>query len=86
MQHPRDRTEEFARLSQAIQDMDNLVARRDLTRMLKTAQQLEIELSKELVNCRRLGRLTNDYQRIEYRLDEQLRQTGKWLTMALLKF
>lgn len=86
MQHGQDRTEQFDRLAHAIEDLDNLLARRDLSRMLKTARGLETELSKESVNCRRLGRVTDSYLRIELQLDEQLRQTSKWLTMALLKF
>lgn len=59
--------------------------RKDLERMLGVATSTWTELDKELVICRRLGRYTAAYQSLEDRLEDQVKSTGKWLTLALLK-
>jgi hypothetical protein len=86
MQHQQSHRSEIDKIGDRVSDIENLLARKDLTRMLKHAEGLLVELDRELVNCRRLHRYTNEYDRLEGQLLEQLRQTSKWLTMALLKF
>ena len=86
MQHRQALAQEIVSLEARVREIEHTLARRDLERMLAHAKGLETKLDRELVNCRRLGRYTNDYHKLETETQEQIRQTGKWLTMALLKF
>mgnify|MGYP003350111718 CR=1 FL=1 len=58
--------------------------RRDLRRMWDHSQDLLTELSRELVNCRRLNHWTRQYQELEAELILQQRTIDKYLTLALL--
>ena len=86
MQHRQNYPEQFDQLGNRIAEIDNMLARADLGRMINHAQDIWIQLDKALVDCRRLNRYTLEYEHIEAALVEQLRQTSKWLTLALLKY
>jgi histidine ammonia-lyase len=86
MQHRQNYPEQFDQLANRIAEIDNMLARADLRRMINHAQDIWIKLDKALVDCRRLNRYTLEYQHTEAALVEQLRQTSKWLTLALLKY
>ena len=86
MQHRQNYPEQFDQLGNRIAEIDNMLARADLGRMINHAQDIWIKLDKALVDCRRLNRYTLDYEHTEAALVEQLRQTSKWLTLALLKY
>ena len=86
MQHRQNYPEQLDQLRNRIAEIDNMLARADLRRMINHAQDIWIQLDKSLVDCRRLNRYTNEYEQTEAALVEQLRQTSKWLTLALLKY
>ncbi len=86
MQHRQSLAREIDSLEARVREIEHPLARKDLERMLAHAKDLAVKLDRELVNCRRLGRYTNDYHKLETETQEQIRQAGKWLTMALLKF
>jgi hypothetical protein len=86
MKHRLGLSVEIDKLDDKLQVVEHPLARKDLARMLSHARILHNQLDRELVNCRRLGRYTNDYHKLEIETQEQIRQTGKWMTMALLKF
>ena len=73
-------------LTQRVISLDNMLARKDLIRMLGVARKLSLSLDRELVECRRLHRYTAHYDQLEVHLVEQIRTVGKWLTWAHLRF
>lgn len=85
MQHRvGDWTSQIEYLRARINQLDHPIKQRDLSRLLATASALYVELDRELVNCRRQGRYTGEYLKLEEQLREQLRVVSKWLTWALL--
>ncbi len=77
---------ELDQLADHVSSMDNMLARRDLGRMLNAARNIATDMDRELVECRRLNRYTSKYVQLESKLEEQLRTISKWLTWAHLRF
>ena len=73
-------------LDRRVRRLDNLVARRDLVRMLAHARALYTELDQRLVESRQRRTYTADYDRVERELLEQLQTVERWLVWALLRF
>lgn len=61
-------------------------AQRDLDRMYANCCKTCDDLSRESVECRRLGRVTPKYTEIEARLQQEIKQYEQWILMARLRF
>ena len=87
MQHRKPSlAEAIEQLDRRVRRLDNLVARRDLVRMLAHARELYTELDQRLVESRQRRTYTADYDRVERELEEQLQTVERWLVWALLRF
>jgi hypothetical protein len=58
--------------------------RLDLKRMYKAVEKVNIELSKEAINCRRIGKITPKYNELLTKFDEILRHLEQYVTFSIL--
>jgi uncharacterized protein (UPF0262 family) len=66
--------------------LSNAVARSDMLTMCNTSYDIATELSRELVECRRRGKLNAHSQTLMTRLDESIDNVEKMLTYATLRY
>ena len=59
-------------------------ARRDLSKMYDNIMRLNTERDKALVECRRLSRVTTEYQNKQKELEVALENLEQYITMAIL--
>ena len=64
----------------------NAEARADMLTMCNTSYDIATELSRELVECRRRGKLNAHSQTLMTRLDESIDNVEKMLTYATLRY
>jgi hypothetical protein len=64
----------------------NAEARADMLTMCNAAYDIATELSRELVECRRRGKLNAHSQTLMTRLDESIDNVEKMLTYATLRY
>ena len=58
--------------------------RRDLLRMFHHCAAVNTELSKEAINCRRVGKITIKYSNLAQELDELVSNLEQYVTFAIL--
>ena len=61
-------------------------AREDMARMINPVRVIAQELSQELVECRRLRRMTSRAQTLEAKLQDSLHNAEKMLMYARLRY
>jgi hypothetical protein len=61
-------------------------AREDMARMINPVRDIAQELSQELVECRRLRRMTSRAQTLEAKLQDSLDNAEKMLMYARLRY
>ena len=61
-------------------------AREDMARMINPVRAIANELSQELVECRRLGRMTARAETLEAKLQDSLDNAEKMLMYARLRY
>ena len=61
-------------------------AREDMARMINPVRVIANELSQELVECRRLRRMTSRAQTLEAKLQDSLNNAEKMLMYARLRY
>jgi hypothetical protein len=61
-------------------------AREDMARMINPVRAIANELSQELVECRRLRRMTSRAQTLEAKLQDSLSNAEKMLMYARLRY
>jgi hypothetical protein len=61
-------------------------AREDMARMINPVRVIAQELSQELVECRRLRRMTSRAQTLEAKLQDSLNNAEKMLMYARLRY
>ena len=61
-------------------------AREDMARMINPVRVIANELSQELVECRRLGRMTSRAETLEAKLQDSLDNAEKMLMYARLRY
>jgi hypothetical protein len=61
-------------------------AREDMTRMINPVRAIANELSQELVECRRLRRMTSRAESLEAKLQDSLDNAEKMLMYARLRY
>ena len=66
--------------------LPNAEARADMLTMCNAAYDIATELSRELVECRRRGRLSAHSETLMTRLDESINNVEKMLTYATLRY
>ena len=66
--------------------LSNAVARSDMLTMCNASYDIATELSRELVECRRRGRLSAHSETLINRLDESINNVEKMLTYATLRY
>ena len=66
--------------------LPNAEARADMLTMCNASYDIATELSRELVECRRRGRLNAHSQTLINRLDESIDNVEKMLTYATLRY
>ena len=66
--------------------LSNAEARADMLTMCNAAYDIATELSRELVECRRRGKLNAHSQTLMTRLDESIDNVEKMLTYATLRY
>jgi len=66
--------------------LHNAKARQDMLTMCNAAYDIATELSRELVECRRRGRLSAHSETLINRLDESIDNVEKMLTYATLRY
>lgn len=72
--------------SEQISGIKNRQARRDLLKMLRTADSALTQLDMESVECRRLGRVTAKYQDFETKATQLVDNLEQHLTLARLLY
>lgn len=72
--------------NQLISRIPNARAQRDLRRMQNVVRGLQILLSQESVNCRRLKKTTTRYQEIHQKILDQQDNLEKHIMMARLMY
>lgn len=58
--------------------------RRDLSKMYNNIMSLNNERDKALVECRRVGRITGEYEKKQLELELALKNLESYITMAIL--
>lgn len=76
--------ESFRELEARIAGVKNYRSKKDLLQMARTCENLVTDLSKEAVTCRRLKRLTPEFNSISERFIEAVRNLEELATFALL--
>ena len=66
--------------------LHNATACRDMMTMCNAAHDIATELSRELVECRRRGKLSAHSETLINQLDESIDNVEKMLTYATLKY
>ena len=66
--------------------LSNAVARSDMLTMCNASYDIATELSRELVECHRRGKLNAHSQTLMTRLDESIDNVEKMLTYATLRY
>ena len=66
--------------------LPNAEARADMLTMCNASYDIATELSRELVECRRRGKLNAHSQTLMTRLDESIDNVEKMLTYATLRY
>ena len=66
--------------------LPNAEARQDMLTMCNAAYDIATELSRELVECRRRGKLNAHSETLMTRLDESIDNVEKMLTYATLRY
>jgi hypothetical protein len=61
-------------------------AREDMARMINPVRVIALELSQELVECRRLRRMTSRAETLEVKLQDSLDNAEKMLMYARLRY
>jgi hypothetical protein len=73
-------------LSRQTQRFKSYEAREDLDRMINAAQAVAQNLSRELVECRRLHRITARAQTLEIKLEDLLANAEQMMVYAQLRY
>ena len=58
--------------------------RMDMRKMHRAAEKMLTDCSKELVSCRRRGRLTYKYQELTVQTEDTINQLEQYMTLAML--
>ena len=61
-------------------------ARSTLFKFYKNCKEIYAEMDKEMVNCRRLGKVTLKYTELETKYIESINTFDQWTVMATLMF
>ena len=67
-------------------DTANIQARSSLFRLHKNCRDIYTEMDKEMVNCRRAGRVTLKYTELQAKYIEAITTFEQWTVMAALMF
>jgi hypothetical protein len=86
MDHYLKYLERIDQLSRQSRRFKSYEARDDMNRMIHPVRATANELSQELVECRRLGRMTARAQTLEAKLQQSLDNVEKMLMYAQLRY
>jgi hypothetical protein len=78
--------ERIDKLAAKSRQLRNSTACRDMMTMCNAAHDIATELSRELVECRRRGKLSAHSETLINQLDESIDNVEKMLTYATLKY
>jgi hypothetical protein len=78
--------ERIDKLAARSRQISNTTARQDMMTMCNAAHDIATELSRELVECRRRGKLSAHSETLINRLDESIDNVEKMLTYATLRY
>lgn len=78
--------DQISSLRQQSQRFTSYEAREDMERICNRSQELAQQLSKELVECRRLRRMTLQAEELQSELEESLSNAEKMLMYAKLRY
>jgi hypothetical protein len=78
--------ERIDKLAAKSRRLHNATACRDMITMCNAAHDIATELSRELVECRRRGKLSAHSETLIKQLDESIDNVEKMLTYATLKY
>lgn len=73
-------------LSRQAHKFQSYEAREDLERMINAAQAVAQDLSRELVECRRLHKITAQAQTLEIKLEDLLANAEQMMVYAQLRY
>jgi hypothetical protein len=71
---------------QTVHGMQDIRARSALFKIYKNCSDLYTQMDKEMVNCRRLGRVTLKYTELEAKYADAINVFDQWTVMATLMF
>jgi hypothetical protein len=86
MDHYLNYLERIDQLSRQSRRFKSYEAREDMNRMINPVRATANELSQELVECRRLGRMTARAETLEAKLQQSLDNVEKMLMYAQLRY
>lgn len=69
-----------------VRSTSNMSAKRDLTKLWKNCMNIHTEMDKEMVNCRRLSKITAHYTELETRLLQAFEQLEQMITFSKLLY
>ena len=83
--------EKFNELSQRLTQIHQQInasqsprIRMDMRKMHRAAEKMLADCSKELISCRRQGRLTYKYQELTAQTEDTINQLEQYMTLAML--
>lgn len=82
--HYIDIQQRIADFGSALNDFKDIKIWKDLLKMWRNLKSIEEEISKELVECRRLKRPTAKFTTLVQKLEQQLEESEQNLTLAKL--
>lgn len=74
----------FDELWAKILSVPSYVARKQLSKVFDNCYDVRDALSKEAVNCRRIGKITAHYTELEAELNRRIELLEQYITVALL--
>lgn len=78
--------ERIDKLAAKSRRLPNATAKQDMITMCNAAHAIAVELSREMVECRRRGRISAHGETLAARLDESIDNIEKMLTYATLRY
>ena len=73
-------------LLSCVRGTSDMRARSDLFKMYTNCKKLYTQLDIALIECKRRGRITTEYQEIEQKLNESITEFEQWITFATLLY
>jgi hypothetical protein len=67
-----------------LQNTSDIRAKSALWKFYNNTRLIWVELDKEMIQCRRRGKLTQKYTELEVRYAENIKNFEQWITMATL--